>query len=109
MDVCGKCQGEGTRQVQLANGKTETKTCYVCGGRGRIPKEVTISRPGIQMGPTRVRPVQEPEKPKVAPRAPVAERQPEERQPVFRSPLSVPLGDFSWMKNRPAIAGGNRA
>lgn len=111
MQVCIKCDGKGSREVQLSNGEHISKSCYVCGGSGFLPgtpavavmvppqvkqkspkKEKEISRPGplerslkeLQPPPPRM----------------YGELVGSQHRPSMRTLLSSPLGDLSFLGNK---------
>ena len=57
MQVCIKCEGRGSRKVQLSNGETVEKGCYVCSGNGFLegaPAVVVVVPPKLKQKPVEI-------------------------------------------------------
>jgi hypothetical protein len=96
MQVCTKCDGDGSRTVELSNGEKIKKGCYVCGGQGFLPGTPAIA----VMVPPKLKQVPA-ENPKERKLSPVMAVRPTSLLPKFepnkRGLLSSPLGDLSWL------------
>lgn len=89
MQVCTKCDGTGSREVELSTGEKVQKDCYVCSGNGflsGVPAVAVVAPPKLKV------PQIPKEKPKQAPIP-------------MRAGISAPLGDLSFLGSKRQVYG----
>jgi DnaJ-class molecular chaperone len=86
MQVCTKCDGDGSRTVELSNGEKIKKDCYVCSGQGYLPGTPAVAvmvPPQLKQKPVEI--------PKESKQPPVT------AQGSRMGIMSIPMGDLSWL------------
>lgn len=99
MQVCTKCDGNGSRTVEISTGEKIKKTCYVCKGQGIL--EGIPGSTVVMNSPKKVPEVPKPAPPVLIKAVKLTQKDIEMIHPPKRyGGLSSPLGDLSWMGSR---------